>query len=225
MLCCRKLRITIPISIKFLNQKNMKKSAFRLHYPDGVTANVIRGEMAPDAFLLSCPQGSVHWVSLNFSLEKKSFSEARKFVSQVKIDNQPCHLLNIFPLWYFVKQIEVVNKLLADLKRPLIPKDVTFWYQSVCDKEIYRGWHCVDDVARSFETTDPDEVLAVAVPSLLLGYNIDKNDRAGARLKPDTQPLPRFAPASPMVNRPHNDVSATAQMPKQSPHFEPLRKH
>ena len=205
----------------------MKKSAFRLHYPDGVTANVIRGEMAPDAFLLSCPQGSVHWVSLNFSLEKKSYAEAQKFVSQVKIDNKPCQLLTIFPLWYFVKRIDDVNKLLADLKRPLIPKDVTFWYQSVCDKEIYRGWCCVADMAtRSFETADPDEVLAVAVPSLLLGYNVDKKVNTGERerLKPTPKPTSASVGNQVTVKRPDNAGDASP-LPQQAPHFEPLRKH
>lgn len=205
----------------------MKKSAFRLHYPDGVTSNVIRGEMAPDAFLLSCPQGSVHWVSLNFSLEKKSYAEAQKFVSQVKIDNQPCQLLTIFPLWYFVKRIDDVNKLLADLGRPLVPNDISFWYQSVCDKKIYRGWYCVADMAtRSFETTDPDEVLAVAVPSLLLGYNIDKKVNKGERerLKPTPKPAPLSAENQVMVKRPDNAGNASP-LPQQAPHLEPLRKH
>lgn len=148
----------------------MRKTVFRLHYPDGTAANFIREDMAPDAFLLSCPQGSTHWISLNFSLEKVSYNQAKAIVAQVQIEDKTCELLHVFPMWYFTKQIDEINQLFRTLKLPVIPAKTRFWYETLTMENIYRGWQYVPGASQSFATDDASYPLAVALPALNLGY-------------------------------------------------------
>jgi len=143
----------------------MAKTTYVLHYPDGVVLNEIRNDVQPDAFLLKCPQGGAYWVSLKFSLNEVTEDEAKAVVQKVKIDNQSCDLMYIFPLWHLLQGLDLVNTFLRTLQVPELPYS-RYWVKELNFAKSYKGLEWSGRTFCSF--TDEHVKTALALPTLCI---------------------------------------------------------